>query len=186
MEENLTCIAWGDLRQDKVGRLSHDDCPVIVTSSTSCAVPVTVPLPAVCGCGCHACKDAWFAEGRPISRDGKIVREADDEPNGLRHMDVVSDYPSDHVLPRFPVLWWISFADSNLPAGSQFLGVCIVHGFDLHDAIVRSHMARCNPGGSVRAAELPKETARRVPKNRIDVLLSKTEAMRLGQDLDES
>lgn len=78
-------------------------------------------------------------------------------------------------------LWWLSFADPNRPAGSQFLGVCIVFGADLKDAIVRSHMAKCNPGGSIKSVELPDDVARRVPKNRMDTLLSKREILLLGQ-----
>lgn len=164
--ENLTCIAWGDLRQDKAGRLSHHDCPVVVTSPTSCAVPVTVPLPAICGCGCRVCKDAWFAEGKPISKDGRIIRD-----------DGAESYY------KTPKLWWLSFCDTNRPVGSQFLGVCIVLGFDLRDAIVRSHVAKCNPGGSIQSVELPDDMARRVPRKRMDTLLSKQETVRLGEEM---
>jgi hypothetical protein len=76
--ENLTCIAWGDLRKDKVGRLQHFDCPVVVEiaraglvySSLGTAIPPLV----VCPCGCRTCKDAWFAAGQPVVRDEKIIR----------------------------------------------------------------------------------------------------------------
>jgi hypothetical protein len=183
--ENLTCIAWGDLRDDKIQRGSHLDCPVVVTSPQACAVPVTVPLPAVCLCGCRTCKDAWFADGKPICKEGRIVRETD-ESNGLRFMDVVSAFPSEeHVFPKLPKLWWLSFADADLPEGHQFLGVCVVFGIDLKDAIVRSHMAKCNPGGGVKAGELPESSARKMPRNKIDILLSKKEALRLSEEISK-
>lgn len=85
-------------------------------------------------------------------------------------------------------LWWLSFADANRPKGRQFLGACVVWGFDLKDAIVRSHMAKCNPGGAIISGELPEESVRRMPKDRIDTLFSKQEALwvaaQISSDLD--
>lgn len=43
----------------------HDNCPVTVSA-----------LPVVCLCDCTSCKRAWFADGRPIIRNGEIVRES--------------------------------------------------------------------------------------------------------------
>lgn len=51
--------------------------------------------------------------------------------------------------------WWISFADGDLPVGSQFLGVALVqaHGFGL--AMLRTHTLKINPGGSVHGHPIP-------------------------------
>lgn len=47
--------------------------------------------------------------------------------------------------------WWLSFADADLPEGSQFLGVAIVRAATMAHAIQTSHRLGCNPGGSVGA-----------------------------------
>ena len=62
MMADLKCIAWGPL----LGPTDvHPDCPVIVTSH---------PLPMMCPCECQTCKRSWFAQGRPIVKDGKVIR----------------------------------------------------------------------------------------------------------------
>jgi len=68
----LVCIAWGALQGYE---REHFDCPVILESAVSAAVPVTVELPALCPCECRTCKRSWWAMGRPLVRDGKIVTE---------------------------------------------------------------------------------------------------------------
>lgn len=54
-------------------------------------------------------------------------------------------------------LWWLSFCDADLPAGSQSLGVCIVEGFDIGWAAAEAHRLGCNPGGEVWGVEFPVE-----------------------------
>jgi hypothetical protein len=46
--------------------------------------------------------------------------------------------------------WWLSFADATRPAGSQFLGICIVRAVDMVSAIKVAHALGINPGGEVR------------------------------------
>lgn len=45
--------------------------------------------------------------------------------------------------------WWLSFADGDRPAGDQFLGVCVVRGRDMREAVSRAWKLGCNPGGQV-------------------------------------
>lgn len=51
--------------------------------------------------------------------------------------------------------WWLSFVDSKLPKGKQFLGVVIVVASGPTEAVVRSHQLKVNPGGEVSWAPLP-------------------------------
>ena len=46
-------------------------------------------------------------------------------------------------------LWWLSFADPDLPEGSQFLGVVILQAPTFPAAVTRSHVTGVNPGGEV-------------------------------------
>jgi hypothetical protein len=54
--------------------------------------------------------------------------------------------------PQDAPLWWLSFADPDLPEGSQFLGVVIVQAATLEDAVTRSHLLGVNPGGGIQIA----------------------------------
>lgn len=54
-------------------------------------------------------------------------------------------------------LWWLSFCDPDKPAGSQFLGACIVEADHFSDAIATAWRRKCNPGGEVAAFECPKD-----------------------------
>jgi len=49
--------------------------------------------------------------------------------------------------------WWLSFADSNLPKGTQFLGACLVRAHGMIEAIRVAHVLEINPGGEVQAVE---------------------------------
>ncbi len=53
--------------------------------------------------------------------------------------------------------FWLSFADFQLPAGNQFLGVVIVQATHLIDAIKVTHILGCNPGGEVRSLPILKD-----------------------------
>jgi hypothetical protein len=71
-------------------------------------------------------------------------------------------------------LWWLSFADTDLPAGSQFLGVVIVQAPTFAAAITRSHYLEINPGGQVAGSGgIP---PRYVAPEWRDRLLTRTEA----------
>lgn len=50
-------------------------------------------------------------------------------------------------------MFWLSFADADLPKGRQFLGVVIVQESDLIAAVQWTHMHGVNPGGEVCGAE---------------------------------
>lgn len=45
--------------------------------------------------------------------------------------------------------FWMSFCDSDKPKGSQFLGVILVRGVDIQDAMTNSWLMGINPGGEV-------------------------------------
>ena len=49
-------------------------------------------------------------------------------------------------------LWWLSFADPDLPEGHRFLGVAVVEAQDGEAAVARTHLMRINPGGEVLVA----------------------------------
>ncbi len=59
------CITYG--KSDA----PHFRCEVTVEPISN----ITGRLPRVCGCDCRECKRAWWSDGRPVVRDGKIVRE---------------------------------------------------------------------------------------------------------------
>lgn len=60
-------------------------------------------------------------------------------------------------LSNDPVWYWLSFADASLPVGKQFLGVAIVRAGGVVEAAQIAHMMGCNPGGEVKAIEIPPE-----------------------------
>lgn len=51
--------------------------------------------------------------------------------------------------------WWLSFADSRLPEGEQFLGVLILPGRSVTEVVRLSHIIGENPGGEIQIAEIP-------------------------------
>jgi hypothetical protein len=51
--------------------------------------------------------------------------------------------------------WWLSFADSDLPTGEQFLGAAVVRARGLGHAALVAHRLGINPGGEVLGATLP-------------------------------
>jgi hypothetical protein len=77
---NLFCIGWGNLRPSD-GH-AHMDCPVVIlTKDDAWESAIAVELlasgrtfPMVCPCDCRVCKEAWWKAGRPIVRDGSIIR----------------------------------------------------------------------------------------------------------------
>jgi hypothetical protein len=71
-------------------------------------------------------------------------------------------------------LWWLSFCDTDLPPGSQFLGVAICQAPTFPAAVTRSHVLGVNPGGQV-ASMGPIPPAAIAPEWR-DRLLTRDEA----------
>lgn len=72
-------------------------------------------------------------------------------------------------------LWWLSFCDPGLPAGSRFLGACIVSdgGLGLLGAMRTAHRIGCNPGGEVVGAPAPE--GKRIPARWRNRLLTRAE-----------
>lgn len=82
--------------------------------------------------------------------------------------------------------YYLSFADSERPKGTQFLGACIVGpAEDFIAAVKLAHALGCNPGGEVLGHEVPAETALRVPLGDRRRLLTREEIEALGAYLDE-
>jgi hypothetical protein len=74
--------------------------------------------------------------------------------------------------------FWLSFADPDLPSGSQFLGVVIVKGGGMQEAIQNAWTMGINPGGEVKAIEIPDEHV--PPPEFHNKLLSKVELEEAG------
>ena len=51
--------------------------------------------------------------------------------------------------------WYISYADGNRPAGSQWLGACFVRATDAEGAIREAWRRGCNPGGEAIVVRAP-------------------------------
>lgn len=48
-----------------------------------------------------------------------------------------------------PPFWWLSFCDTDKPAGSQFLGACLIQAPTFVAATLRAHELQINPRGEV-------------------------------------
>lgn len=55
--------------------------------------------------------------------------------------------------------WWLSFVDPGKPEGKRFLGVAIVRGGGMQEAIQNAWAIGINPGGEVQAVPIPDEHA---------------------------
>lgn len=53
--------------------------------------------------------------------------------------------------------FYMSFADPELPEGTQFLGGAYVEAYTLEDAIAASHLLGINPGGEIQMAEIAQD-----------------------------
>lgn len=78
--------------------------------------------------------------------------------------------------------FWLSFCDTDKPAGSQFLGVAIVRAHSLPEAIRVAHVLGINPGGEVQSLELPDGV--KIDGGSMEQLLSRVEAEALWQELE--
>lgn len=70
--------------------------------------------------------------------------------------------------------WWLSFADGDLPVGSQFLGVAVVRAPGFVWATMEARRRGINPGGEVQGLPFPDEIE--PPARFTNRLLSKAEA----------
>jgi hypothetical protein len=72
-----------------------------------------------------------------------------------RHATFTPD-PNERPISNTNLPWqWVSFADSSLPEGLQFLGVAIIRARDVADAAAMAHALGINPGGEVLAMPVP-------------------------------
>jgi hypothetical protein len=71
--------------------------------------------------------------------------------------------------------WWLSF--SGEPG---FLGVCIVQGNDIGEAVIRAHVLGINPGGEVRGFPIPKSELHRFKLEACERLLNVADLEALG------
>lgn len=69
-------------------------------------------------------------------------------------------------------LFWLSFCDRSLPAGEQFIGVCLVRANSLGHALEEAWLRKCNPGGEVLASRITKEGEGRLVSLPLNTLLS--------------
>lgn len=52
--------------------------------------------------------------------------------------------------PEYGSWFYLSFCDTTKPAGTQFLGGIYVKGWEIGEALTRSHLLGINPGGEVQ------------------------------------
>lgn len=75
--------------------------------------------------------------------------------------------------------WWLSFVDHDKPEGNKFLGVVIIEGETIIDAVRHAWDLNINPGGEVLAGQL--EMIDTIPPEFRERLLSKEDAETLAQ-----
>jgi hypothetical protein len=75
-----------------------------------------------------------------------------EEEDALRDRGIAEMLSQDLKLPE--KWFWISFADPDKPEGDQFLGVVVVQGGGMQEAIQNAWSMGINPGGQVMAFEL--------------------------------
>lgn len=84
---------------------------------------------------------------------------------------------STHDEDPWGVWWWLSFADSRLPAGSQFLGAAIVGpAHSIGAAAMLARMLGCNPGGEVVGEHVPDDIVERMPRALLGSLMQREQA----------
>ncbi len=82
--------------------------------------------------------------------------------------------------------FWLSFADANLPEGSQFLGGAIVQAKDARATIVVAADAGCNPGGGVQIQYVARNQPNAVYvvlERWRDRLLTREQSEQIGREL---
>lgn len=83
----------------------------------------------------------------------------------------------EEALEPEPGLWWLSFADPDLPTGTQFLGALVIEAPGYMAALTMASMAGLNPGGEVQgmgpipvSAIAPKWRGRLLSRADVDAL----------------
>ncbi|MFA4900880.1 MAG: hypothetical protein WC563_15285 [Brevundimonas sp.] len=77
---------------------------------------------------------------------------------------------------------WLSFADGNLPTGSQFLGAVVVEAPSFLAAVAESHRLGINPGGEVQGVEVPRAIT--IPPAYVNRILTRAECEALDRELE--
>ena len=78
-------------------------------------------------------------------------------------------------------VWYMSFADADLPEGSQWLGACLVKARGLATATVEAHQRGCNPGGEIMAA--PMQADFEIPDKWMNRLLSRDDLSAMDREV---
>ena len=100
-----------------------------------------------------------------------------DQPR-IVHIDVTKLIaPQPDFMKRGFGRYWLSFADSALPKGSQFLGAIIAPYGDFIAAVAWTHREKINPGGEVQGVEIPGHFV--IPESFCGRLLSREECAEL-------
>jgi hypothetical protein len=81
-------------------------------------------------------------------------------------------------------MWWLSFCDGDKPKGDQFLGVCLVEGNSLAEALAKAHTLDINPGGEVIGTFIPTSVA--IPTKYIGILMDKRMIAALDKEMGAS
>lgn len=76
--------------------------------------------------------------------------------------------------------YWLSFCDTDLAEGDQFLGGCLIDAEDVEDAITKSHRRKCNPGGEVACLQIAPEYEHNIAKFKLNHLYSKQEMIEVA------
>lgn len=78
-------------------------------------------------------------------------------------------------------MWWLSFADPELPEGTQFLGAAIIKASNFLEAVRVSHILGINPGGEVKSQRIPVEME--IPDKWVERLLTKAECEEFDREM---
>lgn len=71
----------------------------------------------------------------------------------VRFGEIEEDGDDDYAEAGVMRWWWLSFADTRRPRGSQWLGMCVVQAHDLVAAIRVAWAQGLNPGGQVMSQD---------------------------------
>ena len=90
------------------------------------------------------------------------------------------------IIDAAPTHWWLSYADPNLPEGTQFLGVVIAATSIFEMATVEASVRGLNPGGECMGAPFTHALAAKLTPDDVWVLLTKEQARALDDRLEAS
>lgn len=83
-------------------------------------------------------------------------------------------------------MWWLSFADANLPEGTQFLGAAVVRATNMEEAVRRAHKVGINPGGEVQGLEVSPDLVPKINDKWIERLLTHKECEQFDEEMMHS